>query len=223
MWDKMHVGMSLTERDIEFLKDHFRHACRDENAFYFLLADPASLDRLLEDDSLHQRLLDAPRTLSISPRFYFIVLLKRAFRDAGLNQPELVSFLALALEERTSESGSSADTLVAGNGFYTVDVLEKLSASGDAYRNFKLLVSVGNHLLFLTGLFPDFVKHRENRRGAPGLRYYEDFGRSSYLNASRHPVADEFDLRPICACLAEHFCKTRRVLNDVAEKILFLN
>ena len=225
IWDKLFESVPFTENDIVFLREHFRVAHRNENEFYFALADPTAMKSMLDDESLHRRLLESNGTVAVSARLYFYIVLNRAFKEAGLNDQKLVEFLALALEERTSGTAPSSisDAFVGGANFYSIDVFEQLSRTGDAFRNFKLLVSVGNHLLFLTGLFPSFLKNRETRRGAPGLHYYENFGRSSYLNAAGHPLAEEFDMRGICTRLANRFSETRQVLNEVAETILFLD
>ena len=74
----------------------------------------------------------------------------------------------------------------------------------------------------LTGLFPKFLEHRAERRGAPGVNYYEGVARSAFLAAGDHPLADEFAVRTIYPRLAECLSETRLALNRMAEDYLFL-
>jgi hypothetical protein len=89
-------------------------------------------------------------------------------------------------------------------------------------ERFFLEVQCGNRFLVLTGLFPRFLERRAERRGAPGLGYYESVARHSFRTAGQHPLAEEYAVREVYGRLAECFTETRRALNRMADERLFL-
>ena len=91
------------------------------------------------------------------------------------------------------------------------------------YDRFFLEVQCGNHFLVLTGMFPKFLAHRADRRGAPGVSYYESVAKNAYLAAGDHPLAHEFEVRSIYPRLVECFTQTRQALNRMTEDFLFLD
>ena len=54
------------------------------------------------------------------------------------------------------------------------------------------------------------------------MEYYERLGRSSYLAASDHRLAQEYHLTDIYHTLAEEFPKARKALNDLGERLVHL-
>ena len=52
-------------------------------------------------------------------------------------------------------------------------------------RRFAVRAHMGNLSLFLTGLCAERIAYRRDRRGAPGMDYYEGIGRASFHVASR--------------------------------------
>jgi hypothetical protein len=69
-------------------------------------------------------------------------------------------------------------------------------------------------------VFPERIRARAERRGAPDLRYYEELGRSSYRAASDHRLARKYQLSDIFNTLAERFAATRVALNDLGDRLL---
>jgi hypothetical protein len=96
-----------------------------------------------------------------------------------------------------------------------------LQQADDTLR-FRLRVHIGNHSLFLTGVFAERIRYRAEQRGFPDVRYYESVGRANYRVARDHRLAQQFQLGPIFDTLAERFPDTRRALNDVAERLFVL-
>lgn len=72
------------------------------------------------------------------------------------------------------------------------------------------------------GTLSRFLERRAERRGAPGLGYYESVARHSFRTAGQHPLATEYAVREVYGRLAECFTETRRALNRMAESRLFL-
>jgi hypothetical protein len=83
-------------------------------------------------------------------------------------------------------------------------------------------VAIGNYSLFLSGVFPARIRFRAERRGFPDLTYYEGVGRTQYLAASDHRLAQRYAVAEVLSTLAERFQTTRRALNDIADRLFWL-
>lgn len=214
----------LQPRDFEFIHTALtgRPGGRPED-LASLFDDPESLTAILDHDRLARAVLELPFPLAISPQLYFYVLVRRSLKQAGIDDVEVADYVAATLAAHAGGSplgvtrGRRPDT----DFTYHVDFIEKREGLGD-YDRFFLEVQCGNHFLVLTGLFPRFLEHRAERRGAPGLRYYEGVARHAFAVAGGHPLAAEFAVSGVYHRLAECFGETRRALNRMAEEMLFL-
>jgi hypothetical protein len=101
------------------------------------------------------------------------------------------------------------------------EMISALQAADDSTR-FVIRAHIGNYSLFLAGVFPERIRWRAERRGAPDLPYYEALGQTSFRLASDHRLARQYDLVPVFATLAERFQDTRLALNDLADRLLNL-
>lgn len=99
---------------------------------------------------------------------------------------------------------------------YVFEMLAAWQRADDRTR-FYLQAYIGNHTLFITGLFPGRIERQRERRGAPGIGYYEGMGRSSFKAASDHRLAERYDLDRVLATLAEAFGEVRGALNDLGQ------
>jgi len=88
--------------------------------------------------------------------------------------------------------------------------------TADDRTGFSIRAHIGNHSLFLAGVFPDRIRFRAENRGFPSLRYYEALGQVNFRAASDHRLAARYALAPIFATLAERFKDARLALNDVS-------
>jgi hypothetical protein len=91
--------------------------------------------------------------------------------------------------------------------------------NADDHTAFWIRAHIGNHSLFLSGVFPEHIRQRSERRGAPGLRYYQELGRANYRAASLHRLATRYDLASVFDTLSERFEPARRALNDLSERV----
>ncbi|HTD85837.1 MAG TPA: hypothetical protein VK850_04610, partial [Candidatus Binatia bacterium] len=104
---------------------------------------------------------------------------------------------------------------------YFVDMLAALRTADDI-TSFFMRAHMGNYSLFLSGVFPDCIRMRSERKGAPDIRYYEEIGRSSFRAASDHRLAYKYDVAEIFNTLSERFQTTRRALNDLGDRLISL-
>lgn len=188
-----------------------------------LVRDRQSLDLILEQEKLFQALLEERVLLRVSPQFYFYVLVRQVLMRAGCEDRAVADYVAALLAEFASARRvrfpvESSDQPMD----YLVDLLQGIREADESKR-FLLMLHLGNYALFLSGIFSDHIRERARRRAAPGLEYYEALGSSHFRAASDHHLASRYDLGPVLSTLAEEFRPTRRVLNDLSERLLFWN
>jgi len=188
-----------------------------------LAEDPELLDSLLEHEKLFSAIVSLESPVEISPEFYFYVLVRHVLRESQIDHLELADYVAATLADFAS--GESPMRPRRGEAFtdvpYHIDFIEALNSASN-YEQFYLHVKCGNQFMVLTGLFPRFLERREERRGAPGVRYYESVARDSFSAAANHPLASEFDLNEVYRLLAEQFPRTRLALNRMVREFLWL-
>ncbi len=210
-------------RDFAFIEQVLAGGVGQSRDLESLFEDPDSLLAILDHERLVRAILELTYPLTISPELYFFVLVRRSLKHAGIDDAEIADYVAATLAAHAGGSplGPARGDKPDVDFSYHVDFLREMEGISD-YDRFFLEVQCGNHFLVLTGLFPKFLEHRAERRGAPGLRYYEGVARSAFLAAGGHPLADEFAVRSIYPRLADCFSETRRALNRMAEDYLFL-
>ncbi|MEM7394087.1 MAG: hypothetical protein AAF492_17240 [Verrucomicrobiota bacterium] len=211
-------------RDMEFLLSILgRDEPSEQEALSELLADDAVLDDLLDHDDLFHRLLEDHHCLNISSRFYFYILVRHTLKETGLDDREVADYVAELLAEfietgrfrcRMPGMDQPAD--------YIFEMLEALSGTEERNR-FVIRAHVGNHSLFLSGLFQRHIQRRAERRGAPRLSYYEGMGSANFKIARDHKLAREYDLERVYDLLASQFHAARLALNDMVDRFAFLH
>jgi hypothetical protein len=92
--------------------------------------------------------------------------------------------------------------------------------TADERTAFAIRAHVGNHSLFISGVFPEFIKHRAQYKGAPHLEYYESLGSSNFRVAGDHSLAQRYELAPIFGVLSEGFRIVRIALNEMADRLV---
>ncbi|MDB6131486.1 MAG: hypothetical protein JWM04_2593 [Verrucomicrobiales bacterium] len=188
-----------------------------------LLSDDSCRDSILDDRRLYDAILEQRGCLSISSHLYFYVLVRHSLLRMGVQDRPVADYVAELLSEfsRTEQSRccipGQAQPLE-----YFFEMLGALQTSND-YQCFCLRTYMANLALFTSGLFKERIEARAERRGFPGLRYYQDMGRMNYRVASHHRLARKFELGSVLETLSEKFEPTRCALNDLSERILFLN
>lgn len=214
--------VQFTAADFAFMVEVLGRRAGEAAALAQLLADEGSRDTLLDDPRLLHAVLERRECLRLSAPFYFYLLVRHALRRGGLAERLLADYVASMLAafaevERTRVRlpGQLQPTE------YLVDLLNALEQVDDITR-FHLRAHLGNYSLFLSGVFPERIRFREDRVGAPGLSYYEQLGRSSFRAASDHRLARRYELDGVFESLADRFQQVRRALNDLGERLVSL-
>jgi len=103
---------------------------------------------------------------------------------------------------------------------YLVDIMQAAEAA-TGHRAFLLRAHLGEFALWSSGLFPDYITARVQRKGAPGLDYYEELGASGYRQAADHNAAQANGLDRVYRQCADDFPALRVALNRIADRHLF--
>jgi hypothetical protein len=215
--------VGFTPADYEFVAGVLAEGEREREALYRLLADDASRDRILDHDAVFHALLEQDRLLAVSTSFYFYIMVRRAFRQAGLEDARLHDYVASLLTEF-----SRLDRVRRPLGErlpvmdYLVDLVAAMEQASEELRFF-ISLHIGNVALFISGIFPDYIARRCERRAAPGIGYYEAMGENFLRAAGGHRLAPRYALSPVVRDLADVFGQARRALNAMADRYLAMD
>jgi hypothetical protein len=213
--------VQFTAEDITFIMNVLGKK-GDAASLVSLLTDPETRDLILDNDALFHALLEQRGCLGVSCHFYFYILVRHVLRQSGIEDRAVADYVAEMLSEFSSEERRRLSAPgQAGPLDYFFDMLAALQTADDATA-FYIRAHIGNHSLFLSGVFPERIRERAERRACPDLRYYEELGRVNFRVAGRHRLARRYDLAPIFDTLSTRFAKTRLALNDLAERVFSL-
>ena len=206
--------------DFSFLSQVLSHG-GERRHLWTLWEDPDALREMLDLKEVLRALLDSTAALSVSPAFYFYVLVRHSFLEAGITDPGMADYVAGVMVQRlASDRGDPLRSLPAGLT-HAADFVAILESAHGRTR-FYLQLEAGNQFLVLTGLFPGFLLRRCQRRGAPGVGFYEDFARRAFRDAADNRSAPQDAPRRLFGDLAEALPVARLSLNKMAEELVFL-
>jgi len=214
--------VQFAAEDIEFIRSVLGGQPRNTECLVKLLADEGSRDQILDDEALFHALLERRGCLRVSTHFYFYVLVRHVFARSGINDRAVADYVAEVLTEfaRTER----ARCVVPGQPNpldYFFEMLAALQTADDR-TSFQIRVHIGNHSLFLSGVFPERIRFRAEKKGFPDLKYYEAVGRAQYRVASDHRLAQRYELASIFSTLSQRFETTRLALNDISDRLFSL-
>jgi hypothetical protein len=214
--------IQFTDGDIQFITEILGKTEAGRQALVQLLTDPTSRDTVLDDEKLLRALLEHGGCLRVSTHFYFYILVRRVLKDAGIHDTTVADYVAEMMAEFSRTERSRATPAEGPNSLdYFFEMLAALQRADDLTA-FYLRSHIGNQSLFMSGLFLERIKHRAERRGSPGLRYYESLGKASFRAAGDHRLARKYELSSVFHTLAEQFEAARRALNDLADRLVSL-
>jgi hypothetical protein len=186
-----------------------------------LWKDPDGLKEILDLKELFHCLIDSPAALGVSPRFYFYVLIRHSFLQSGLTDAGLADYVAGVMSKRVAASGEDPFQDVTRGFTHAAEFLSFITTSTGRMQ-FHLQVAAGNQFLILTGLYPEFLRHRNEKGEAPDLEFYESFAQRSFRGAASNRQVPDSACRHLLVALADAMPTARRSLNRVAEEFVFL-
>lgn len=178
------------------------------------------IDALLDDARLVREMLKRGGIdLAPAPLFFYL-LVRQALLEREVHDRQLADYTAAVLLEfgRVGVRGPRTDGLPAT--LYLTDILTEIDrARGD--REFALRAHLGNVALWLGGVFPDFITHRVQRRGAPPISFYDELGAQSFRTAASMSSAVRNDLGELFLHFADQFVNVRSALNGLSDALFF--
>lgn len=211
--------VQFTADDISFIAATLSRDPGNQQCLVQLLADEDTRDEILDDRQLYQAVLEHRGCLRISDHLYFYIVVRRVLREAGIEDRRVADYVAELLCEFSRQDRSRC--ALPGENRPMEYVFEMLAAmqNADERTRFYLKAHIGDHSLFLSGVFPERIRFRAEYRGFPDLSYYEAMGQTNYRAAGDHRLAERYELAPIFSILAEQFHEARVALNDVSERL----
>ncbi|MGC3958198.1 MAG: hypothetical protein QM813_09750 [Verrucomicrobiota bacterium] len=208
--------------DIDFIVSVLGAKLGNAECLVRLLADEDTRDLILDDEALLHALLERRGCLRVSSHFYFYVLVRNVLKRSGLNDRAVADYVAEVLAEFAR--AEQMRCIIPGQPNVLDYFFEMLAAlqTADDRTSFQIRVHIGNHSLFLSGVFHERIRFRAEKKGFPGLSYYEALGRSQYRAASDHRLAQRYELTNILGTLSERFDTTRRALNEISSRLFSL-
>ncbi|HSK18647.1 MAG TPA: hypothetical protein VK912_05870 [Longimicrobiales bacterium] len=206
----------------------------DARFVIWLLTRGSEADREREEERLREEgldlILDDPRTLnallsgsqfsSARPELVFYVLVRHALLEGGITDRGVADYLAglISAFGRGGRAYHIADDNTEYR--YLVDIMAAADQS-EGRRAFMLRAHLGEFALWLSGLFPDHITARVNRRAAPPISYYEEMGSAGYRQAARFTEAEQHGIAELYRNCADFFPALRVALNRVSDRHLF--
>ncbi len=216
---KPNCRVQFTAEDVDFILSVLGARTGAKECLIRLLAAEDTRDLILDDESLFHALLERRGCLRVSSHFYFYVLVRQVLLRSRIEDRSVADYVAEILSEfsRQERTRCVAPGQI-GSLDYFFEMLSALQTADDR-TNFLIRAHIGNHSLFLAGVFPDRIRFRAEVRGFPDLKYYEELGRTNFRAASDHRLARKYELAPIFSTLADRFETTRMALNDMTERL----
>ncbi len=212
--------IQFTAEDLDFIAATLASDPSNATALCQLLADDDTRDSILDHERLYYALLEQRGCLRVSDHFYFYIMVRNVLRKAGIPDRKVADYVAEVLAEFSRVD--RARCLINGTEQALDYFFEMLAAlkTADDRTTFTIRAHIGNHSLFLAGVFPQRIRYRAEQRGFPDLHYFETLGQASFRVASDHRLASRYELGSIFAILADRFQTARLALNDMSDRLL---
>ena len=183
-----------------------------EEGFDSILDDPRTLNALLAVDGGFST---APQSL------VFYVLVRHALLEHGISDRLMADYLsALLIDFARGKRAYRVEEKDDAEYVYLVDLITAAEAAAGHHR-FLLHAHLGDFALWLSGLFPDYITARVQRRGAPGIQYYENLGANGYRLAADSKDAARNGMNQVYLNCADAFSDLRIALNTISDRHLF--
>lgn len=214
--------VQFTAEDMDFIVSVLGAKLGQAECLVKLLADEETRDLILDDEALYHALLEHRGCLRVSTHFYFYVLVRQVLRRAGIEDRTVADYVAELLAKFSrAEQGQLAVPGGPNRLDYFFEMLAALRTADDR-TSFYIRAHIGNHSLFLSGVFSAHIRFRSETRGFPDIKYYEELGRTNFRAARDHRLAEKYSLAPVFDTLSERFKATRIALNDLTERLFSL-
>jgi hypothetical protein len=210
----------FTAADWQFIMESLHLSERSRDCLATLGDDQDAVRSVVDHPKLFESVVMQRQPAQISLEFFFFITVRHTLKRIGVEALEVADYMAVVCADfglqKTAPQNKTPQI-----GLYSVDYLEALDRAGSRERFF-IHVECANQFLVLTCLYPDFLHHRAERKGAPDVGYYEQVVVSHLQAASRHPLAGEYDLNDVLMRLSDAFPPVRRAMNHTLREFLHI-
>lgn len=211
----------FTPMDWQFIIESLGMSERGKASLASLCDDPDSVRSILDHPKLFDAVAVQRRAAMLSPTLFFFVVVRHTLKRIGVEDLQVADYLAVVC----AEFGMPASRHVAAQAdkmsLYSIDYLEALDQARGPEKFF-IHVKCANQFMVLTCLYPDYLHHRAERRGAPDVDFYEGVVMSHLQAAGHHVLAEEFALDEVLLRLSDAFPPVRRAMNHTLREYLSL-
>ena len=213
------VRASLGRDDAQRLVSLLAREGEDPRRLEALVAE-RGIDVLLDHPKAARVLVREPGVSRLPLALFSYVALRRSLLDGGIESRLLADYVTSIFLHFASEARAHRIAEYDDHEYhYLVDLVEAISDS-QGRRGFLLRAHLGNFALWLSGLFPDRISHREQRRGGPDLGYYEAMGQTGFALAADDPFARRERLDGCYRYAAKTFPSLRVAMNRFSDRFL---
>ena len=178
------------------------------------------VDSLLDDPRIRNAVLTDSRA-GASPAVIFYVLVRQALLEGGIDDRETADYVAsLVLDFGRGTRAYRISEETDQEYHYLVDLVTRMEEA-DGRKAFLLRAHLGNYSLWISGLFPDYLEARVQRRGAPPISYYENMGSTGFRMAARSSEAESLGVDGLLRSVARDFSGVRSALNRISDRYLW--
>lgn len=179
------------------------------------------IDALLDDAHIFRDFLRRGGISTAPAPLVFYLLVRHALLAREIADRQLADYTAaLLLEFGKAGRAHRIDEWEQRQFFYLADILTELERERGE-REFLLRVHLGNFALWLSGLFPDRITHRVQRKGAPPIAYYDELGAEGYRSAAAMELAMRHGMGELLLRAADEFSNVRSALNSLSDALFF--
>ena len=212
----------FTPEDWHFIGECLGLNQNNKNSLAAMCDDPDVVRFVADHPKLFQTLLLGRGTAMLSPELFFFVVVRHTLKEIGVEDMEVADYIAVVCADHGMSSRNSApQPKAAPPRLYSIDYLQALETAG-SHEKFFIHVQCANQFMVLTCLFPSFLHHRAERRGAPDVEFYEGMVVTHLEAAGRHALAEEFALDDVLMRLSGAFPPVRRAMNHTLREYLYL-
>lgn len=211
----------FTTADWRFIIESLGLTDRGKESLASLCDDPDSVRSIVDHPKLFEAVAVKGTTAMLSPDLYFFVVVRHTLKRIGVEEMEVADYLAVVCAQFGMPRGGASRAGAVVQSMYSIDYLEALNQARGPERFF-LHVKCANQFMVLTCLYPDFLHHRAERRGAPDMDYYEGVVMAHLNAAGHHVLAEEFAMDAVLLRLSEAFPPVRRAMNHTLREYLSL-
>lgn len=211
----------FTPMDWQFIIESLGMSERGKASLASLCDDPDSVRSILDHPKLFDAVAVQRRAAMLSPTLFFFVVVRHTLKRIGVEDLQVADYLAVVCAEFGMPSSRQVDAQADKMSLYSVDYLEALDQARGPEKFF-IHVKCANQFMVLTCLYPDYLHHRAERRGAPDVDFYEGVVMRHLQAAGHHVLAEEFALEEVLLRLSDAFPPVRRAMNHTLREYLSL-